>query len=121
MGRKDHCLVVRCQRFVGRLVLHLVLGGRHHAPADAHLLLVLQGGLVHLEDLENEGSANSVDLGYPLPEMEGKSQEWNWWKGLSANRRICGEAFCIRLMKTLQKLAASFSSLSDRLSQPSKI
>ena len=101
-------------------MFHLVLSGRHHASADAHLLLVLQGRLVHLEDLEDEGSANAVDLGYPLPEVEGKSQEWNWWKGLSANRWIC-EAFCIRLMKTLQKLAGSFSSVSDRLSQPRKI
>ena len=63
------------------MVLHLVLGRRHHAPADAHLLLVLQGRLVHLEDLEDEGSANAVDLADPLPGMEGKSQEWNWWKG----------------------------------------
>ena len=55
------------------MVFHLVLGGRHHAPANAHLLLVLQGRLVHLEDLEDEGPADAVDLGYPLPDVEGKS------------------------------------------------
>ena len=54
-------------------MFHLVLSGRHHAPANAHLLLVIQGRLVHLEDLEDEGPADAVDLGYPLPDVEGKS------------------------------------------------
>ena len=105
---KDYGLVVRGQSLVGRMVFHLVLGRRHHAAADAHLLLVLQRRLVHLEDLENEGPTNAVNLRDPLSEEKG--QEWG---GISANRWMCGE-FCIRLMNTWQKLTRYvFDSLQD--------
>ena len=73
--RKDDGLVVGGQSLVGRMVFHLVLGRRHHAAADAHLLLVLQRRLVHLEDLEDEWPANAIHLRDPLPETGGKSQE----------------------------------------------
>ena len=106
--RKDDGLVVRRQSLVGRMVFHLVLGRRHHAAADAHLLFVLQRRLVHLEDLENEGPTNAVNLRDPLSGEKG--QEWG---GISANRWMCGE-FCIRLMNTWQKLASNvFDSLQD--------
>ena len=106
--RKDDGLVVRGQSLVGRMVFHLVLGRRHHAAADAHLLLVLQRRLVHLEDLENEGPTNAVNFRDPLSGEKG--QEWG---GISANRWMCGE-FCIRLMNTWQKLASNvFDSLQD--------